>query len=353
MMVAAPAALAPPAVYAPAEREVSFGRVAGRLPVGADGVAVYVGRRLLAVRRLRGRNFEFVVDLPRREVAVRLVALGEHGARRAVSVQNVIGLPAAATPRLVRARPSAALRARLRTLARSFGGTSAVEVEDLSTGESAAVDARLRFPAASTLKIAIALELLRSIPAKPARGSYVERLLRSMLVDSDNDAANQVEALTGGGSRVGELVRALGLADREMYGGYDRSEAGAGSIPITGKYTTARDLARLLALVHLAAGGKGLLVQRFRGEVTPSEARYLLYLLAQVPDRGKLGRFLPPGAQLLHKAGWISQARHDAGLLYWQGGVFVVAVMTYSPGGAGIASDVLAGRVARAALTEP
>ena len=48
---------------------------------------------------------------------------------------------------------------------------------------------------------------------------------------------------------------------------------------------------------------------------------------------------------LMHKAGWISYARHDAGLVYWPGGVFVAAVMTYGSG-VGVASDVLAGRVA-------
>jgi hypothetical protein len=51
-----------------------------------------------------------------------------------------------------------------------------------------------------------------------------------------------------------------------------------------------------------------------------------------------------------HKAGWIDSARHDAGLVFWRGGVFVVAVMTYRPAGAGRAADVLAGRVAASAL---
>jgi hypothetical protein len=69
-----------------------------------------------------------------------------------------------------------------------------------------------------------------------------------------------------------------------------------------------------------------------------------------VPDRGKLGRFIGGGPDtLLHKAGWISYARHDAGLVYWPGGVLVAAVMTYG-NGVGTASDVLAGRAAKLAL---
>jgi hypothetical protein len=117
------------------------------------------------------------------------------------------------------------------------------------------------------------------------------------------------------------------------------------------KYTTAFDLARLFTYVHLAAGGRGPLIARYGGSFTQSDARYLLYLLVHVPDRGKLGRFIGGGPYaLMHKAGWITYARHDAGLVYWPGGVFVAAVMT-TGSGIGTASDVLAGRAAKLVLT--
>ena len=91
---------------------------------------------------------------------------------------------------------------------------------------------------------------------------------------------------------------------------------------------------------------------RGRSGVSPDEARYLLYLLAHVRRPGKLDRFVGErqGVVVLHKAGWIDAARHDAGLVVWRGGIFVAAVMTYRGGGAGTRSDVLAGRVAPTAL---
>ncbi len=52
----------------------------------------------------------------------------------------------------------------------------------------------------------------------------------------------------------------------------------------------------------------------------------------------------------MHKAGWVNDARHDAGLVFWRGGVFVAGVMTWSSRGVGVSADVLAGRVATAAL---
>jgi hypothetical protein len=116
-----------------------------------------------------------------------------------------------------------------------------------------------------------------------------------------------------------------------------------------GKYTTARDLALLFRAVWLASGGFGPLE---RAGLDRAEARYLLFELGRVHDPYKLGREVGrlPSVTVLHKAGWIDAARHDAGLVFWRGGVYAAAVMTWAPAGAGVASDVLAGRVARAGL---
>ena len=83
--------------------------------------------------------------------------------------------------------------------------------------------------------------------------------------------------------------------------------------------------------------------------LTPADARYLLRLLALVGDPGKLDRFLSPGDVVLQKAGWLSTARHDAGLVLWRDGAVLATVLTWAPSGAGRASDVLAGKVAKAA----
>jgi hypothetical protein len=356
----ADAPAAPPlTLVAPAEREVSFGRIAGRLPRGRWAVVVRVGERSIAVRRVTGGSFDFTVALPRKEVAVTVAAYAAgHATERAV-VQHVLGLPRSATPRAVRANQDPRLSHTVRALARSFPGTSGLYVEDLVSGRGAAWNARARFPAASTLKVAIAVELLLSHTGKPPPGSYLDSLLQRMLIESDNDAANEAESTFGGGPRVDELLRGLGIGDTWMGGGYLHGTPALPPIRVRVesqpsfpccKYTTAYDLARLFKDIHLAADGRGPLIARYGSAFTPSDARYLLYLLGHVPDRGKLGRFIGGGPEaLLHKAGWISYARHDAGLVYWPGGVVVAAVMTYGTG-VGTASDVLAGRAASLAL---
>jgi beta-lactamase class A len=354
--------LPPPVLSAPAPYEVSFGHVAGIAPRGTKLVVVRAGGRIVAVKHVRGRTFDLRVPLPRRDVIVRVTATDAQGRRGRTSVAHVFGLPLTARPRGTLAHLDPALARRIVPLVRSFPGTSAVYVRDLTTGSGAAWNARAGFPAASTLKLAIAVEALRSLRGKPQPGSYADQLFHSALIYSDNGAANDLEVLFGGSTssgsaRVDSLMRSLGLVDSEMYGGYER-EPSASPIPGrvdeqpsygSGKHTSAYDLAQLFALVHLAAEGKGRLARRNPG-FTPADARYLLYLLVHSADRGKLDRFLAgKSATVAHKAGWITSARHDAGLVYWKGGVFSVSVMTYGSS-VGTASDILAGRVARRAL---
>jgi beta-lactamase class A len=355
-MLDAPA-LPPPEVYAPAPREVSFCLVSGLAPAGTRRIVVHVGRRVAADTPLRGRSFSLHVPLGVGSTRVRVTAVDGLERRSATVVDAVHALPRSAEPRAATSRLDHGLARELHALRRRYGGTHGIYVQDLRTGRGASWNAGARFPAASTLKLAIAVTVLRSLDGKPAPGSPVAGLLDRMLVASDNDAANALEvwlagSTSAGSHRVNETLRALGLHDSEMYGGYERSRrpaAAAPPIPIrvesspsfgVGKYTTAADLARLTRAVYLAAAGKGPLL---RLGVTGSEARYLLWVLARVGDGGKLGRHLGAGVSLLHKAGWLPTARHDTGVVAFHGGAFVAAVLTWRSGSA----DLLAGEVAR------
>ena len=122
-----------------------------------------------------------------------------------------------------------------------------------------------------------------------------------------------------------------------------------GRASFIGKGTTAWDLARLerlcasqpcptrarLALPRrLHAGGRGL---------PPLSARAFANARGLSPVAGR-------GVTVLHQAGWITKARHDSGLVYSSGDAFVVTVLTWNGGGVGSASDLLATRVAQAAI---
>ncbi len=333
---------------------------------------VRVDGRVVAKRRLEGREFTLDVDLPPREVSVRVETVDVRGRRAGSTVRPVLGLPRAARPRMRSPRLDEPLQRELKQLVARFSGTAGVYVEHLGTGQAAAWNARATFPAASTLKLAIAVAYLAQTDGPPRLGSRADRLMRGMLIASDNAAANSTlvalgGSTSGGGQRVNALMRSIGLERTEMYGGYllgtslePTREPAARGVPLSvvsqpawgvGKSTTALDLAQLHRAVWLASAGLGPL-GRPRTGLDAAEARYLLYLLAHVQARSKLGRVAHarPGVLVLHKAGWVDSARHDAGLVAWRGGLFVAAVMTHRGAGAGRRSDVLAGDVASAAL---
>lgn len=362
----------PPVVERPAAYQVSYGAVEGRAAPGTKRVVVRVDGKVVGDFALRGRSFSLGVPLPPREVRVRVETVDGGGHRAGRTVLHVLGLPPAARPVARPLRLDRGLERDIRHLVDGYPGSGAVYVEDLATGAGAAWNARATFPAASTLKLAIAVTVLSRLDGPPVRGSDLEGLLRQMLIPSDNAAANALlvrlgGSTSGGGALVNETMRAIGLERTEMYGGYilgtvfggSRELAGAG-VPLSvvsqpswgiGKSTTALDLAQLLRAVWLSSGGLGPLARTGSG-VTPAEARYLLYVLAHVGDRGKLARTVGglPGVLVLHKAGWVDAARHDAGLVVWRGGILVAAAMTYRASGTGTREDAFAGRVAATAL---
>lgn len=355
----------PPAIVAPAPRETSFGQVQGRIGEGTVRVVVRVDGVVQGDAAISGNRFHLNVDLPARDVTVRVTALDASGHSASTAVTPVYGLPPAARPVAFTGSLDRTLQRRLRALVSTYPGIEAAFVQNLRTGKGAAWNARARFQAASTVKLGIAIEVLRVLRGRPVPGSNVARLLYRMIVFSDNAAANNLEVWLGGSTwagsaRVTATLRLLGLQDTLVNGGYVIGTSTAAPIPLTifsqppyftnGKYTTAWDLAKIHRLVHRGAAGQGGLMG-LGGAFTAADARYLLWLLAHVQDHGKLDRYLTsPSVSVLHKAGWISTARHDSGIVYWRRGAFVAVVMTYNGAGAGVASDILAGKVAAMAL---
>jgi len=353
----------PPAILAPGPRQVSFGRLVARVPPGSSRAIVYVDGSRAAERAVSGTRVAFRLDLAPRDDRIRVVAKDTVGPIGEDVVNRVFGLPRAAAPHGTVGHLDPTLQRRLRRLTDGLAGVKAFYVMQLDTGRGAGWNARARFPAASTVKLAIALAVARRHHGIPPRGSWLAERLRAMLEVSSNAAANDLLVWLGGSQtagalRVDGLLDRLGLRDSYLYSGYILGTAAARPIPanvvaspvIAGKYTTAYDLARLHRAVHLGTVGRGPLARRF-SRISPREVRYLLYLLCHSADHGKLDRYVAgPDVAVPHKAGWISTARHDAGIVYWPGGAFVAAVMTWNPYGVTSASDVLAGRIARTSL---
>ena len=363
-MIATPA-LPPPAIEQPASYQVSYGLVTGRAARGTVRVVVHANGKRLAVRPLDGRRFTLRVTFPRGDTRVRVTTIDRSGRRAFAQVRNVFALPPGSRPRVVAPRLDKELATTLTRAARGYGGTAGYYVQSLTRGGGAAWNADARFPAASTLKLAIAATVLAQYSGIPPPGSRIDSLLRELIIPSDDAAANSLlvwlaGSTSSGAYRVNDLMRSIGLTDSLMYGGYEVVRALSSPIPVradespafgVGKYTTAWDMTSLWRSLWLASGGSGPL-RRSQPGLTPADARYLLWLTAHVRDEPKLDTTLRRDREVdvLHKAGWISTARHDTGLVFWEGGAFVAGVMTYRPYGVARSSDRLAGRVATLAL---
>ena len=311
------------------------------------------GRIVRALRLRGGTTFSVDVPLPPRDTRVRVETIDRSGRRAGRTVDHVFGLPRAARPRVRPLRLDPRLQRDVVRLTRAYPGTSAAYVENLATGAGAAWNARATFPAASTLKLAIGVTLLTRLERPPAPGSHLDRLFRAMLIPSDNEAANRMLVLlggstSGGGAVVNATMRSIGLERTEMYGGYilgtslvppPTRDIAARGVPLDvvaqpswgiGKATTALDLARLFRAIWLGSGGLGPLDVRARGSALPSRGTSSTCSRTDATARSSGASSASARAcVLMHKAGWVNAARHDAGLIVWRGGLFVAAVMTH------------------------
>jgi len=238
------------------------------------------------------------------------------------------------------------LEARLKPLAGAHQGKVAIALKHLGNGESYFLNADEPMPTASLIKLAVMVEYysqvaegkvkptdvvtLKKEDMVPGSGVLTEHFspgatfglrdaVRLMIVFSDNTATNLVLDHIGI-KPVNERMAALGFPEtrinskvykrKETTVDMSRSEKfGLGS-------TTARDEIRLLELIH---NGK---------VVSEAACKEMIEHLKKCDDKEKFTRFLPAGVAVAHKTGSVSDARTDAGILYFKQGPVVLCVLT-------------------------
>ena len=334
-------------------------RAAVSLPRSADGMqARYnAGRALENALLARRRGCRLQISL-----AHGLVRWAEgydrpfgrlEGAGRAQSLAALRGLsrpcpavtlaarrpPLRALPPLVRAVPprttEPALDSRLDALGDAFSGYAAIWVHDLVRGTSAGWNADARFPAASTVKLGVLLATLQRLRF-PERSS-VEYELRALTGWSSNLATNLLVARFGASAAQAALRRAGARRSTFPQGyrvGTARADVQEQPPLVSGRVTTARDLGRILYVLHGCALGEPSAL-RATGLDSP-RCTYALRLLLASELRGNnvglLRPFVSPHIPIAQKNGWLHDARHTAAIVYAPGGPKIVVVLTYAPG---------------------
>lgn len=227
--------------------------------------------------------------------------------------------------------PSPAERA-LTTLLHSFQGVMGLAARNLATGEEIAVNADTRFPAASTIKLAVMLEAYHQaaegkLPLtaavtlrdehKVGGSGVLDRLhdgltltiadlIHLMIAVSDNTATNLlIERL--GSARINERLTAYGLVDTKLFRPTFR-DGRADVLPELERefglgMTTPREMTKLMTRI---AEGKA---------VSAEASAAMLATLRRQQDRAMIPRLLPqsPTLQIGNKTGTDAEKRAGPG----------------------------------------
>jgi Beta-lactamase enzyme family len=351
---------------APLAYEANPGIVQGVAPAGTTALRVLADGKSVRVLRLTSGRRAFLfgpIGLPPRDLTLKVEALAGARVLAAATVDHIFGLPAAAAvvapPRTV----DSALQRRVAELPARTGVYSAAWVRDLGTGRTAAYNAGARFPAASTIKLAILLGVLARDASDPVRSPAWARE-RALVLNSSNSAANALLPRAGGAAGVDALAVSLGATatftccpyllepgEHVYTARFTRAPLPPSTVvsqpafPCC-KYTTAHDLGTLLVSLALAGGGHG---PALRHGISAREARVALWLLihAGYPGLVRPAVAFPVG----HKAGWLPDMQHDAALVFSPRGTLVAVFMNYAASGVSYTrTRAAAGDVVRLAL---
>ena len=249
--------------------------------------------------------------------------------------------------------PDSGLAARISArIAAAPASAVGVYFRDLTTKDSVLVGARLRFHAASTMKVPVMIQLFRdrdahqlslddSIPVTNAFQSIMDTSIYQL--DKADDSDSTLYARVGGKASIRELVELMetvssNLATNILIGRVEAPRAnatahelGADSIVVLrgvedGKAyragrnntTTARDLGVLMAAIAQDQAA------------SPAACREMLAILGRQHFKEGIPAGLPPDTRVYHKTGWVGKVvYHDAAIVELSGGRrYVLVVLT-------------------------
>lgn len=217
------------------------------------------------------------------------------------------------------------------------GETWAVAVEDLATGISGSYHGSTSMQSASVIKVFIMgavyerivepAEGMKAIAYTPAYDGELSSLISQMITVSDNDAANRLISILGGGDfAAGAAV----VNDFCIRHGYPQTHVGRRfleSAPTDDNYTSADDCCRILSEIY-----NGTLVSE------ESSAMMLGYLKAQTRT-GKIPAGLPSSMTSANKTGEMPDGyglgciENDIAIIFSDTGDYVLCILSNNLGG--------------------
>lgn len=252
--------------------------------------------------------------------------------------------------------PLAQVAQHVQEMAQTWDGVVGFFLLDLESGEAITHNAQTVFSGASVLKAAM---LLYAYASQPEFDDEQRALLRKMIIESDNLAANGILATSVGniatntdaaleGTRaMNAMLQQLGFEHTYQnlpYEAYDylvgqqgvripEGAADEGEPPYTQADTLVRttpaEMGRLFHLIDQCSRGEGLLLEQFGATLSAQRCQEMLDLLAQNGDQSRIYSGLPAHIRVEHKSGWTENMNGDVGIVRSPGGDFVLAVYVY------------------------
>jgi D-alanyl-D-alanine carboxypeptidase (penicillin-binding protein 5/6)/beta-lactamase class A len=242
--------------------------------------------------------------------------------------------------------PASDLDDDLTKLAKVHKGKVAIAMKHLENGETFFLNADEAMPTASLIKLPIMAEvyfqakegklkldeMLTLTKEEMVQGSGIltdhfspgakfslRDAVRLMIVFSDNTATNMVLERIGIPS-TNKRMDELKLPNTRIHAKVFKGSTTSIDPARTKKYglgsTTAREMLTLVEMLH-------------QGKLVSEEAsKEMLGHLKKCDDKDKFTHFLPPGVTVAHKTGSVSDARTDAGIVYFKGGPFALCVLS-------------------------
>lgn len=232
----------------------------------------------------------------------------------------------------------AILEERIKKQVESFGQETGIVIEDLSTGWKIAINENKLFPSASMVKVPIMasffcacaekiLDLKQRLVLKNrykvlgsgvlkeyAQGTAfdIDNLIETMIVESDNTAANMLIEYLGFDS-LNNYFKKIGLNNtniaRKMMDFKSRRYG-------LENFSSAADLAYLLEEIYN------------HKLINKSFSQRCLEILKKQKIRDRIPAKLPSGTVVAHKTGLEKGICHDAGIVFTPQGDFIICVLT-------------------------
>ncbi len=232
----------------------------------------------------------------------------------------------------------------------AFSGVGSVFILDLQTGEELSINGDIAVSGMSIMKIMILLETYRALDTPPNQNQI--DLIEGTMVYSGNYSANLLLDIVAGQDNaylgvdiLTESMHRLGLMNTFIVTPYEEPNRpgittrvtaanSSGSIntnPDPTMQTTAEDVGTLLSMIYFCAKGKGTLLAVYPDTITPEECQAMIEVMSRNTE-GNLIRFgVPDGVIVSHKHGWAGNTHGDAGIVYSEGGDYVLVEYMVQP----------------------